>query len=142
MKPFLESLTRPVLQLTPVLPARPKGNKGRYDPKAAANFRRERLLRQFLSIRQISEVVAKYYQLQEPQLHTVHRCAVRIGFPRQVAMLMAVEQGHTTEEIGKFYGRDRSSATHAAKTVQDICSVDRVVAAEVGELRKLLPATE
>ena len=45
---------------------------------------------------------------------------VDIVWPRSVCMVIGQEAGYSPASTGKFFNRDRGTATHAKKTVSDL----------------------
>ncbi len=128
---FLESLDRPVLQLGAVMSER------KPIAQYSTRYRRDTLIKAGITIGAVSQKAALFYGLTEKHLHKLSRVP-RFSWPRQVAMALACELGHSHRRAARFFKLNRSSASHAIRAVRDICDVDSVVRDEVNEIRAAL----
>jgi len=68
----------------------------------------------------IREVVAAAFDLPPGEIAAPTRRHPRAAFARQVAMYAAhVQLGMTLTDVGRAFGRDRTTAGHACRTVED-----------------------
>lgn len=80
--------------------------------------------------------VASFYGLSVKQIYKHKGHAIRICWPRQVAMTLALENGATLSEAVKHVGLStHSSAVYARRVVKNICSAYPGVSDEVREIR-------
>jgi chromosomal replication initiator protein len=94
-----------------------------------------------LSIGKIQATVASHYDLAVSELISASR-AVRIAWPRQVAIYLARELTSTPlQTIGDaFGGRNHATVLHACKRVADRLADDQQAGAELEELRTAITA--
>jgi chromosomal replication initiation ATPase DnaA len=65
-------------------------------------------------------LVAKDQQVPLPLLLHRSRCRARVAATRQLAMyLMNVVLGRSLTEVGEFFGRDRTTVSHACGLIED-----------------------
>jgi hypothetical protein len=68
----------------------------------------------------ICSAVALIFKVQEEQLYDRNRGKAQIAFARQVAMYLAhIICGLSLTEVGRFFGRDRTTVSHACRLVED-----------------------
>lgn len=65
-------------------------------------------------------VVAASFALPPAEVMSPSRCSARAAFARQVAMYLAhVSFGLTFSAVGRVFGRDRTTAAHAARVIEE-----------------------
>ena len=70
--------------------------------------------------RQIEKSVASAFRVPERELRAPTRRRAHTAFARQVAMYLAhVGCGLSYSEVGRLFGRDRTTAAHACKLIED-----------------------
>ena len=83
------------------------------------------------SARLIEQLVLQAFGVEGNTLFMPHRGRARIAFARQVAIYIShVHLGQSLTVSGRLFGRDRTTAAHACRTVEDRRedpSVDRQV---------------
>ncbi|GJM02810.1 MAG: hypothetical protein DHS20C08_13110 [Rhodomicrobium sp.] len=68
----------------------------------------------------ICSAVALIFKVREEQLYDRNRGKAQIAFARQVAMYLAhIICGISLTEVGRFFGRDRTTVSHACRLVED-----------------------
>ena len=68
----------------------------------------------------LEALVAQTFQLTRADLHARSRCEAPIAFARQVAMYVAhVRLALPLTEVGRRFGRDRTTVAHACRVVED-----------------------
>jgi hypothetical protein len=68
----------------------------------------------------VGNVVAKAHRIDANVLHCASRCQAPVAYARQIAMYLAhVSCGLTLTEVGRGFGRDRTTVAHACKLVED-----------------------
>lgn len=71
-------------------------------------------------------VASGSYRVDATQLLAPNRCQAGIASARQVAMYVAhVTLGLSMTEVGRCFGRDRTTAGHACRLVEDLRDDDR-----------------
>ncbi len=71
-------------------------------------------------IRSVREAVAMVYRIEKGLLGHPTRGRSRVAFARQVAMYLAhVTFGLTLTDVGRAFGRDRTTVSHACALVED-----------------------
>jgi len=72
------------------------------------------------NVRSVREAVAMVYRIDKGLLAHPTRGRSRIAFARQVAMYLAhVTFGLTLTTVGRAFGRDRTTVSHACALVED-----------------------
>ncbi len=70
--------------------------------------------------RQIEKSVSNAFSVPERELRARTRRKAHTAFARQVAMYLAhVGCGLNYSEVGRLFGRDRTTAAHACKLIED-----------------------
>ncbi len=70
--------------------------------------------------RLIQITVAAIFGIAPDALRAPTRCRAPVAFARQVAMYVAhVSFGYSLTEVGRLFGRDRTTAGHACRMVED-----------------------
>lgn len=70
--------------------------------------------------RQIEKSVSSAFRVPETELRARTRRRAQTAFARQVAMYLAhVGCGLSYSEVGRLFGRDRTTAAHACKLIED-----------------------
>jgi chromosomal replication initiation ATPase DnaA len=73
-----------------------------------------------LKVRSVREAVAMVYRIEKGLLGHPTRGRSRVAFARQVAMYLAhVTFGLTLTDVGRAFGRDRTTVSHACALVED-----------------------
>jgi chromosomal replication initiation ATPase DnaA len=125
MKPYLETLDRPVLTISPA------GMSPEVDRMIgpAGRHCRERA-------RKIIRGVANHWGMSVAEMLS-HSRIRRICWPRQVAMFL-VRRATTmsTTELGKLFHRDSTAIVHATQTVTDLMQCYPQVREEIGEIER------
>jgi chromosomal replication initiation ATPase DnaA len=68
----------------------------------------------------ISSVVSLVFSINEQQLFHTNRGKADIAFARQVAMYLAhIVCGFSLTEVGKHFGRDRTTVSYACSLIED-----------------------
>lgn len=68
----------------------------------------------------VESAIAAAFAVPPHQLRAATRCAAPIAFARQSAMYLAhVALGLTYTDVGRVFGRDRTTAAHACRRVED-----------------------
>ena len=68
----------------------------------------------------VETVVASSFRLPTAALRAPTRCFARVALARQVAMYLChVLLGMTLSEVGRHFGRDRTTVSHACRVVED-----------------------
>lgn len=71
-------------------------------------------------IRSVHDAVEMVYRIEKGQLKRPTRGRSRVAFARQVAMYLAhVTFGLTLTTVGRAFGRDRTTVSHACALVED-----------------------
>ena len=71
-------------------------------------------------VRSVREAVAMVYRIEKGLLGHPTRGRSRVAFARQVAMYLAhVMFGLTLTDVGRAFGRDRTTVSHACALVED-----------------------
>jgi chromosomal replication initiator protein len=101
--------------------------------------RNERRAGERCSAEEIQAAVAAHYGISQPELLSASR-AVRIAWPRQVAMYLARElTDQSLPAIGRdFGGRDHTTVMHACKRAASRIDSDRETREAVDKLRRAL----
>ena len=87
----------------PMVPAAAGARSGK-DPTAAA----------------LAAIVATAFGIRAEEVWSDRRCSAEISFARQVAMYLAhTRLGLTLARTGRVFGRDRTTARHACRRVED-----------------------
>lgn len=80
----------------------------------------------------VIEIAAAIFEIPSRELRRPGRCADTISRARQIAMYVAhVVLGMSMTEIGKGFGRDRTTVMHACHLVEDLRDdddFDRIIA--------------
>lgn len=95
-------------------------------------YKKWRSLSQSRSVCLVVEAsVAASYRLPLAIFHMPNRSSAPIAFARQIAMYVAhVWLGLSLTEVGRYFGRDRTTVSHACQVVEDRREnrdVDRIV---------------
>jgi chromosomal replication initiator protein len=92
-----------------------------------------------ISVEQIQKTVVAYFGLRQIEMHSRRRSR-SVARPRQIAMALASELTlHSLPEIGKQFGdRDRTTVTHAIKTIERLCRDDAALKQHVETIRAQL----
>jgi chromosomal replication initiation ATPase DnaA len=73
-----------------------------------------------VKVRSVHEAVATAYRIEKDLLGHPTRGRSRVAFARQVAMYLAhVTFGLTLTTVGRAFGRDRTTVSHACALVED-----------------------
>ena len=108
------------------------GDAARRGRRRSSGVRRE-MERSVESCRLLETVVARAYGLGVAQLRAESRGHAPVAFARQVAMYVAhVWFGLSLSEVGRRFGRDRTTVAHGCRVVEerrDDPQVDRVICA-------------
>ncbi len=68
----------------------------------------------------VEAIVAASLRLPVARLHANSRCSAPVAFARQVAMYIShVSLKQPVPDIGKHFGRDRTTVTHACEVIED-----------------------
>jgi len=68
----------------------------------------------------VESVVSASYRIPVALLHAPSRCIAPIAFARQIAMYIShVWLGLSLTEVGRYFGRDRTTVAHACGLVED-----------------------
>jgi chromosomal replication initiation ATPase DnaA len=68
----------------------------------------------------VESVVAASLRLPVATLHAHTRCPAPVAFARQVAMYIAhVWRKHSLSDVGRHFGRDRTTVSHACEVIED-----------------------
>jgi chromosomal replication initiation ATPase DnaA len=68
----------------------------------------------------VEAAVAASYRLPLTTFHAPNRCSAPIAFARQIAMYVShVWLGLSLTEVGRYFGRDRTTVAHACQVVED-----------------------
>jgi chromosomal replication initiation ATPase DnaA len=68
----------------------------------------------------VTSLVCSAFNLSQDQLFAGSRGAARIAFARQVAMYIAhVWLGLSLSEVGRRFGRDRTTVAHACEVIEE-----------------------
>lgn len=71
-------------------------------------------------LRQLRAIVMLVFHVTEQQLDNRQRGKAPIAFARQVAMYLAhIACGLSLTEVGRYFGRDRTTVAHACRLVED-----------------------
>lgn len=88
----------------------------------------------------VLQLVALARGVQPQQLVHRARCRSQVAVARQLAMyLMHVALGRQYAEVGQFFGRDRTTVSHACAVIEDLRDVPGFDA-EVEQLETLIEA--
>lgn len=69
----------------------------------------------------VIDLAAAFFNVSGKDLRRPGRCADNISRVRQIAMYVAhVELGFSMAEVGKGFGRDRTTVVHACHTIEDM----------------------
>ena len=82
----------------------------------------------------IAKIVADEYNLKISELNT-HTRTPRISFPRQVAMTLIHESGHSFTEAASFFGFNNRAASHAKEVILELELRDKAFAVQMQSLR-------
>lgn len=68
----------------------------------------------------VEHTVAHAFDITTHELRAPTRCRAPVALARQVAMYLAhVAYGFTLTEVGRLFGRDRTTAAHACRLIED-----------------------
>jgi hypothetical protein len=68
----------------------------------------------------VDGTVSRIFDVAEVELALTHRGPAEVAFARQVAMYLAhVAGGLTLSEVGRIFGRDRTTVAHACLIIED-----------------------
>lgn len=68
----------------------------------------------------VAAVVASAFRIRPEAMRDAHRGPARVAFARQVAIYLShTRLGLTYAAAGSVFGRDRTTAAHACRTVED-----------------------
>jgi chromosomal replication initiation ATPase DnaA len=68
----------------------------------------------------VEALVESAFGIARPALHAPGRGAARVAFARQVAMYLSrVRLGLSYSAAGRFFGRDRTTAAHACRVIEE-----------------------
>ena len=71
--------------------------------------------------RSVSEIVAAAFGVTADELQAPRRGTAPVAFARQAAMYLAhVVFGLNMKRLGRSFGRDRTTARHACRTIEDM----------------------
>ncbi len=90
------------------------------------------------SLKQISTVIARFYQISRQQLSGSSRKPAVVQ-ARALAMYLAKQAGYSLREIGAHFGqRDHSTVLHACQKIQNQFEHDSSLRMEIDELQRVL----
>ncbi len=68
----------------------------------------------------VEATVAASFRMPRTLFHAPNRCPAPVAFARQIAMYVAhVWLGLTLTDVGRHFGRDRTTVAHACRVVED-----------------------
>jgi hypothetical protein len=68
----------------------------------------------------VGTVVSSIFQISKDQIFSPHRGKASVAFARQIAMYLThITCGHSYTDIGDFFGRDRTTVSHACQLIED-----------------------
>lgn len=68
----------------------------------------------------VKQLTAHFFDVSEDQLSAPTRHSANAALARQVAMYVThVALGFSFSEVGELFGRDRTTASHACKVIED-----------------------
>ncbi len=68
----------------------------------------------------VEDIVADVFEVPRDALHQPTRGRARVAFARQAAMYLAhVAWGLQLTEVGRIFGRDRTTVAHACEVIED-----------------------
>lgn len=68
----------------------------------------------------VEAIVAASLRLPAARLHANSRCPAPVAFARQIAMYIShVWLKQPVSEVGRHFGRDRTTVTHACEVIED-----------------------
>lgn len=88
----------------------------------------------------IEKIVCNYLKINPMELHTVSRKEPH-RLLRQKIMTLQLESGYSQQEVGDYFERDRCTALHAQKRINDLCDSDKLVDNEMNLYRVKLGLT-
>ncbi len=85
-----------------------------------ADIRRMRECEQIAQVAFAQETVARAFKVSVSELRAPTRRAAPVALARQIAMyLMHVVFGVSLSSVGRHFGRDRTTAAHACRQIED-----------------------
>ena len=91
------------------------GCEGNENQRAAGRSSRDVLMAHF-----VETLVESAFGIAESALHAPGRGAAHVAFARQVAIyLTRVRLGLSYSAAGRFFGRDRTTAAHACRVIEE-----------------------
>ena len=98
----------------------------------------KRRIRKDARVRQLLRIVGRRHGVARRQLLNRRRCRKHVAFARQLGMyLMHVALSRPYSDVGAFFGRDRTTVTHACARIEDMRD-DPVFDAEVALMEEML----
>ena len=94
-------------------------------------FRKDRMIQ--VGIFRINQEVGWSFDVEPDSLRKKYRTEPLVTY-RQIAQYVMCEFGHDQETIGKFYGVDRSTVSHARKKISERMDVDKFFRNSVEEI--------
>lgn len=68
----------------------------------------------------VEATVAASFRLPLSAFHSRNRCSAPVAFARQIAMYIShVWLGLSLSDVGRYFGRDRTTVAHACQVVED-----------------------
>ncbi len=68
----------------------------------------------------VGAVVSSIFQISKDQIFSPQRGKASVAFARQIAMYLThITCGHSYTDIGCFFGRDRTTVSHACQLIED-----------------------
>ncbi len=68
----------------------------------------------------VGAVVSSIFQISKDQIFSPQRGKASVAFARQTAMYLThITCGHSYTDIGCFFGRDRTTVSHACQLIED-----------------------
>jgi chromosomal replication initiation ATPase DnaA len=68
----------------------------------------------------VGAVVSSIFQISKDQIFSPERGKASVAFARQTAMYLThITCGHSYTDIGCFFGRDRTTVSHACQLIED-----------------------
>jgi chromosomal replication initiator protein len=92
-----------------------------------------------VTIDEIQKRVAEHYNIRLADMHSARR-ARAVARPRQVAMYLCKQlTPRSLPEIGrKFGGRDHTTVMHAVRKIEELRTLDRVMAEDIELLKRMI----
>lgn len=68
----------------------------------------------------VGTVVSSIFQISKEQIFSPHRGKASVALARQITMYLThITCGHSYTDIGVFFGRDRTTVSHACQLIED-----------------------